>query len=125
LEEARRRGGDDLRAAEREASAALIAGARLPATDDADRLRLAKRALLSIAVGRDRSSGAIVASISSQPPYNLDWPRDGSFIDYALDVAGLSDWVTQHRAFYTRVQRKSDGDDAVSGSDSFAGSFAM
>jgi hypothetical protein len=125
LDEARARGGDALRAAERDASSALIAGARLPATDDADRLRLAKRALLSIAVGRDRASGAIVASISSQPPYNLDWPRDGSFIDYALDVAGLHDWVTQHRAFYTTVQRKSDGDDAVSGSDAFAGSFAM
>jgi hypothetical protein len=125
LEAARARGGDALRAADRDFWSAWLLPARLPATDDADRLRLAKRALLSIAVGRDRASGAIVASISSQPPYNLDWPRDGSFIDYALDVAGYHDWVTQHRRFYGGAQRQHDGDLAATGGDTFAGSFAM
>src|SRR5262249_52815925 len=61
----------------------------------------------------------------SQPPYDLDWPRDGAFIDYALDVAGYHDWAAQHRAFYTTAQRKQDGDFAASGGDAFAGSFAM
>src|SRR5439155_8595053 len=102
-----------------------LAPAALPATDDADRLRLAKRALLSLAVGRDRNTGAIVASIASQPPYNLDWPRDGAFIDYALEVAGYHDWAEQHRRFYAQIQRQHDGDDTNGGHDAFAGSFAM
>lgn len=117
--------GDAILAGEIAFAKGWLAPATLPATDDVDRLRMAKRALLSIAVGRDHDSGAIVASISSQPPYNLDWPRDGAFIDYALDVAGQHDWVTQHRKFYATVQRKNDGDDAASGKDAFAGSFAM
>jgi MYXO-CTERM domain-containing protein len=124
LAEARQRGGDAIRAADQAASGAWLARATLPATDDPDRLRLAKRTLLSIAVGRDRATGAIVASISSQPPYDLDWPRDGSFIDYTLDLAGYHDWAEQHRLFYTTVQRKMDGEQQSFG-DSYAGSFLM
>jgi hypothetical protein len=102
----------------------FVGSATMPDTNDPDRLRLSKRALLSVAVGRDRTSGAIVASVSSQPPYNLDWPRDGAFIDYALDVAGYHDLVAAHRHFYTTVIRQHDGDLSL-GASSFAGSFAM
>ncbi len=38
--------------------------------------------------GTDAATGMIVASIARQAPYALDWPRDGAFFDYALDVAG-------------------------------------
>jgi hypothetical protein len=125
LTQARNLGGDALRTADLQFWSNWLQPAALPKTDDADRLRLAKRALLALAVGRDRSSGAIVASIASQPPYNLDWPRDGAFIDYALDVAGYHDWAEQHRRFYAKVERKQDGDDVNGGHDAFAGSFAM
>jgi hypothetical protein len=124
LTTARMRGGNAIRTADVQYWKNWLAPAAMPATTDPDRLRLAERALLTIAVGRDRTSGAIVASIASQPPYNLDWPRDGSFIDYALDVAGYHDWVGAHRAFYASVQRQSDGDSSAGG-DAFAGSFAM
>jgi MYXO-CTERM domain-containing protein len=125
LDTARARGGDLLRMNDLVYWTNWLSTAAMPATSDANRLRLAKRALLSIAVGRDKSAGAIVASIASQPPYNLDWPRDGAFIDYALDVAGYHDWVEQHRRFYAKIQRQHDGDDTNGGHDAFAGSFAM
>src|SRR5581483_3146665 len=121
---ARARGGDAIRAADVQYWKDWLAPAKMPNTTDPDRLRLARRALLAVAVGRDRKTGAIVASIASQPPYDLDWPRDGAFIDYMLDVAGYHDWVTAHRAFYAGVQRQSDGDQSPGG-DAFAGSFAM
>ena len=124
LATARTRGGDALRSADLAFWKSWLAPAKLPDTTDADRLRLAKRALLAIAVGRDRNTGAVVASIASQPPYDLDWPRDGAFIDYALDLAGYHDWVTQHRMFYAQWQRLNDGDFS-SGGDAPPGSWAM
>lgn len=66
-----------------------------------------KRTLLSIMLAMDRESGGVVASISTQPPYGEDWPRDGAFINLALDIAGYHDLVTEHNLFYTKVQRKS------------------
>ncbi|MEK6608536.1 MAG: hypothetical protein AABZ30_12825 [Myxococcota bacterium] len=118
-------GFDAVREAAEAADADWIARAALPATDDDDRLRVAKRALLGIRAGADPSSGAIVASLSSQPPYNFDWPRDGAFFDLALDVAGYPELVEAHKAFFDSVQRKSDGDDHFAGAVPPAGSFAM
>ncbi|MGW8323705.1 MAG: hypothetical protein ACWGSD_19350, partial [Thermodesulfobacteriota bacterium] len=80
--------------------------AALPDTDDPTVLRVARRALLTIKAATDRQTGAIVASISTQPPYSLDWPRDGAFINHVLDVAGYPEMVTQHNLFYADVQRK-------------------
>src|SRR5204863_3359152 len=37
------------------------------------------------------------------------WPRDGSFINHALDLAGYTDVVSRHNRFYARVQRKTFG----------------
>jgi hypothetical protein len=122
---ARTRGGDAIRTADLAYWKTWLSTAALPATTDPDRLRIAKRTLLSIATARDAGTGAIVASLASQPPYNLDWPRDGSFIDYALDLAGYHDLAGAHRMFYANVQRKTDGQDVLGGGDAFAGSFAM
>jgi len=69
--------------------------------------KFSKRTLISIKLAQDRNTGAIVASISTQPPYGQDWPRDGAFINLALDVAGYHEMVTKHNLFYTQVQRKS------------------
>ncbi len=68
--------------------------------------RVAKRSITNLFIGRDRDSGAIVASPSRQPAYNFDWPRDGAFYDLALDLAGISEVVNQHLDFYRRSQRK-------------------
>ena len=64
------------------------------------------RAFLNIRTGTDRETGAIVASISRQPSYQLDWPRDGAFFNVALDIAGLSDLVDKRLDFYESVMRQ-------------------
>jgi hypothetical protein len=67
---------------------------------------VAQRSLVNIYVARDRATGAIVASISHQPPYYLDWPRDGSFFLHAIDVAGLLPWGTARAEWYVGLQRR-------------------
>jgi len=66
---------------------------------------VAARALLNLRVGTDDASGAIVASIARQPPYYLDWPRDGAFFNVMLDVAGQSARVDQRAELYAAWQR--------------------
>lgn len=85
---------------------AFLSRARLPNTADPDVLAFAKRTLIVIRTAMDEASGGIVASVNTQPPYGEDWPRDGAFINYALDLAGYTDLVTRHNRFYARVQRK-------------------
>lgn len=68
--------------------------------------RVARRSIINLFLGRDRNSGAIVASPSRQPAYHFDWPRDGAFYDLALDLAGFSEIVSQHLDFYRRTQQK-------------------
>ncbi|MBI4577474.1 MAG: hypothetical protein HY722_14535 [Planctomycetes bacterium] len=86
---------------------AWMARARLPsALGGPEVLRLARRGLVATRTATDRSGGAIVASIATQLPYGLDWPRDGAFINRALDEAGYPEVVTRHNEFYARVQRK-------------------
>ncbi len=84
-----------------------IGRARLPKPPaDARTVAFAKRSLIVARQSTDRSTGAIVASICTQAPYAEDWPRDGAFINYALDVAGYPEMVEKHNEFYARVQRK-------------------
>src|SRR5262249_44780492 len=86
--------------------ATFLAPARLPATTDPEVLTFARRSLVVMRTATDNASGAIVASVNIQPPYGEDWPRDGSFINAALDLAGYHDLVSRHNRFYARVQRK-------------------
>ena len=108
LTQARQSGYTSLKAETEDWWKAWIGQARLPRTDDAGILETSKRALITIRESTAKESGAIVASISAQPPYHLDWPRDGAFINYALDQAGYHEMVTEHNRFYARVQRRSD-----------------
>jgi hypothetical protein len=78
----------------------------LPAGADPVAIRVARRSVLNLVQGQDAKSGAIVASLSRQPEYNYDWPRDGAFFDLALDMAGFTNHVTRHIEFYVRTQRK-------------------
>jgi hypothetical protein len=77
----------------------------LPDSDDPDLTAVAQRALLLIPVVRDSASGAIGCSVATQPPYALDWSRDGSFVNLMLDWAGYRQWATDHNLFYARTQR--------------------
>ncbi len=86
---------------------ARIEPLRLPDTDDADILAFCRRTLVNLLVGTDRNTGAIVASLSRQPAYGEDWPRDGAFFNAALDAAGLHDLVTRRMLNYAAWQRKS------------------
>jgi MYXO-CTERM domain-containing protein len=93
-------------AAAEQAAHDALGGAALPSADLGPRVQaVAQRALVNVYVARDRKAGAIVASISHQPPYYLDWPRDGAFISAALDVAGLGPWVTTRQKWYAGLQR--------------------
>lgn len=87
-----------------------ISRANLPRTKNPLVRVFSKRALMSIRTGYDKKSGGIVASISTNPPYHFDWPRDGVFFDYALNIAGYNDMVNHHHRFFASVLRKKDGD---------------
>ncbi len=93
-----------------------LSTAQLPSTQDQTILNFSKRTLITIRLATDNITGSIVASISTQPPYAEDWPRDGSFINYALDIAGYHDMVTKHNLFYAKVQRKAATNNGPAGS---------
>ncbi len=65
-----------------------------------------RRALVCLVTNFDRESGAIVASITTQPPYGEDWPRDGAFFNFALEVIGQSDWVAKRNRWYADIQQQ-------------------
>ncbi|MDZ7732923.1 MAG: hypothetical protein U5R31_07210 [Acidimicrobiia bacterium] len=108
LEQAREGGYEALADSKRAWLEELLADAPLPDTDDEAVLALARRALITLVTDTDRETGAIVASIATQSPYGEDWPRDGAFFDYALDVVGLHDWVDRHHDFYVETQQTDD-----------------
>ena len=75
-------------------------------SDNEKLIAVSKRALINTFIALDKRSGAIVASITTQPPYGEDWPRDGAFINYALDLAGLHDLVRKRNLdFYALALR--------------------
>jgi glucoamylase len=89
-----------------------LARAPLPRDAPASVVRLSKRALISLRqaigeeAGQEGDAVAIVASLSTQSPYFLDWIRDGAFLNEALDEIGHPDLVDRHNAFYAEVQKK-------------------
>jgi GH15 family glucan-1,4-alpha-glucosidase len=80
-----------------------LADAKLP-TSSAN-LDVDRRALIAIRNATAEPSGAIVASIARQSAYAEDWTRDGSFFNYALELAGHPEMVDRHNRFYARAQR--------------------
>ncbi len=88
-----------------DALTAWLAAQRLPTGGSPAAVAVARRALINIRVGT-ADNGAIVASIARQAPYGLDWPRDGSFFNVLLDVAGDHDLVDRREDLYDQWQRK-------------------
>ena len=108
IENARAQGATDLLDETADYWRERMAEAFIPSSIDERRKRFCQRTLTNLLVGMDRDTNAIVASISRQPPYGLDWPRDGAFFNMALDIAGFTDIVTKRMEFYTAIQRKED-----------------
>jgi hypothetical protein len=92
-------------AAAEEALADWIADLRIPGEPGTRPYTVARRSLINLRVGTDSASGAIVASIARQPPYYVDWPRDGAFFNVMLDASGQSALVDQRAALYAGWQR--------------------
>jgi len=110
IEKARARGIDQLRALATSDWKVMADRIDLPASAGPIEKRVARRSVLNLFVGRDRDTGAIVASPSRQPAYHFDWPRDGAFYDISLDMAGFPEIVDSHIDFYRRTQRRDDLD---------------
>ncbi|MBI3185703.1 MAG: hypothetical protein HYZ28_26490 [Myxococcales bacterium] len=108
LREAKRRGAVQLQKDAELAWSELIGRLTMPDTGDLLVLAVSKRAAMSIVGATDPPSGAIVASITTQPPYAENWPRDSAFINYTLERAGLADMATANNRFLAKVQRKSE-----------------
>jgi glucoamylase len=82
-----------------------MALACLPDTDDAQLLAVSKRALSLVRVIRDEATNAFSASVATQPPYAMDWPRDGAYMNLMVDSAGFTELVSNHNRFYAFLQR--------------------
>ena len=65
---------------------------------------LAKRALLTLRQNTDPRTGLIVRSLSTQPPYGLDWVRVGAYLNAALHKAGHAEMVRSHNVTYGDLQ---------------------
>ena len=86
--------------------AAYVASLDIPSAIDGDFRAFVERAFLNLRVGTDAESGAVVASISRQPSYHVDWPRDGVFFNVALDLAGQHELVEKRLRFYASTMRR-------------------
>jgi MYXO-CTERM domain-containing protein len=84
---------------------AFVDGLWIPEEITGEMRKFVKRTFLNMRVGTDRETGAIVASVSRQPSYQLDWPRDGAFFNIALDLAGQNELVTKRMRFYSDTIR--------------------
>ncbi|MFT4884481.1 MAG: hypothetical protein ACI8U4_001997 [Natronomonas sp.] len=92
--------------AKREWFDGFLADAPMPNTDDERVRTVCNRALVTLITNADRETGAIVASIATQPPYGEDWPRDGAFFNHALDLIGLHEVVDTHNRWYAGLQQR-------------------
>jgi len=81
-----------------------LAKVPLPATEDERIWSLALNSIKLVLLGYSITTGAGVASISTQPPYGLDWQRDGAFTNLALMKAGFPELVRKRNLFWAKVQ---------------------
>lgn len=114
LESARLDQFSSLVAAVSNADAALERAIATPDTDDETVRDVAKRAIRQ-ALASQSASGAIAASVGSQPPLALDCPAQSAFVADALAVAGQVAAADKQRRFLAAVQRQQDDSDGPAG----------
>jgi len=105
LDEARVEGWESLLAEAEAFWAERLKQARLPATRDPTIRAVCKRALITVLQGYIEETGAFVASVTTQPPYNVNWPRDGVYFAHLMDQAGFHEIAEKNLKFYASVQR--------------------
>ncbi len=88
------------------ALAAWAKGIRFAKNSSAAVVAVARRSLINVRVGTRADNGSVVASIARQPPYGLDWPRDGAFFELAFDVSGQTDLALKRADFSAGLQRQ-------------------
>ena len=81
-----------------------LRSADLPRNAPAAVTKLAKRSLITLGQVSDRAFPLVMASIATQSPYGLDWIRDGSYINRALNEAGHPEIVAEHNRRYGELQ---------------------
>lgn len=81
-----------------------LLGSKVPRRAPASVLRLAKRALITLRLNTDPRTGLIARSISTQPPFGLDWVRVGAYLNAALSKAGHPEMVEAHNRTYGSLQ---------------------
>ena len=100
---ARNLGFDASARQKREWWAAWLSGAKIPRVQGSI-ATLAKRALITLRQNTDPRTGLIVRSISTQPPFGLDWIRVGAYLNAALHKAGHPEEVRTHNITYGGLQ---------------------
>lgn len=85
---------------------AWLLDAAVPSGTDFDTVKLMMRCLLTLATVTDDRRGAMVRGPSTQPPLARDWARHGTWMTYALDLAGYRQTAERHVLSYRATVRK-------------------
>lgn len=83
-----------------------LARATLPKTYDAALLAQCRRDIITLTLATARQSGAIMRGPLDAPAGRLDWPQDGAFINYALDLAGYTERAGKQLQSYAAAIRR-------------------
>lgn len=78
-------------------------------------LAAVRRALVYLVTTYDPTSGAVVGSISTQPPYGVEFPRAQGWFNRIFHVIGREEWVADRNRWHAAIQQHtaqsaSDGD---------------
>jgi glucoamylase len=71
--------------------------------------RMVRRSLLILKLLTDRNHGGIVAAPCMEPEYRFCWPRDATYVAYALDRCGFHGDTKRFYKWCTRAQEKEGG----------------
>jgi glucoamylase len=71
--------------------------------------RMVRRSLLVLKLLTDRNHGGIVAAPCMDPEYRFCWPRDATYVAYALDRCGFHEEAKRFYKWCKRAQEKEGG----------------
>jgi glucoamylase len=71
--------------------------------------RLVNRSLLVLKLLTDQNHGGIIAAPCMEPEYRFCWPRDATYVAYALDLCGFHDEAEKFYHWCRRAQEPEGG----------------
>jgi glucoamylase len=71
--------------------------------------RMVKRSLLALKLLADKNHGGIVAAPCMEPEYRFCWPRDATYVAYALDKCGFNEEPERFYHWCKRAQEPEGG----------------